>query len=76
MNSPFSKQKNKIEKHSGLSESFPFVPDYMINLAPALKPIITYRLLNFTSAVSLPQFNSITVFYSIISFSKERKNYK
>lgn len=65
-------EKNSKGKCNRLSGIFPFVPDYMINLAPSLKPIITYCLLNFTSAISLPLFNSIIGFYSKTSFSKEK----
>jgi len=64
--------KNSKGKDNRLSGIFLFVPDYMIYLAPAFKPIITYCLLNFISAISLPLFNSVTDFYSKISFSKEK----
>lgn len=67
------KKPNSKGKLNRFSEIFPFVPDYMINLAPALKPIITCCLLNFTSAVSLLLLNSITGFYSKTSFSKEKQ---
>lgn len=67
---PKNNSKGKRNRSSGI---FPFVPDYTINLTPALKPIITYCLLSLTSAVSLPLFNSIAGFYSKTSFSKGKK---
>lgn len=69
-------KKNSKGKRNRFSGIFPFVPDYMINLAPALQPIITYCLLNFTSAMALPLFNSITGFYSKNFIFQGKNNYK